>query len=144
MYSGRTEGLQQCKTKGKLCVRKCNQIGQLNIKYNFHIVKLIDHLNSIASKLDYHAGGKWLIHGTKHRKENQLQCLKHPCKLSLGENIYQTKWKSISSSIGSIIYIISYIHYYSSLQIRGQKTSQGGVSTVKTAIYKVYISYASF
>ena len=82
---------------------KCNQIVQLNIKYKFHIVKLIDHLNLIAAKLDYHAGGKWLIHGTKHHKENQLQCLKHPCRLSPGENIYQTKWKSISPSIGSII-----------------------------------------
>ena len=23
--------------------------------------------------MDQHTGGKWLIHGTKHRKDNQLQ-----------------------------------------------------------------------
>ena len=71
--------------------KKCNQIVQLNIKYNIHIVKLIDHLNSNVAKLDYHTGGTWLVHGTKHHKENQLQCLKHPCRLYLGENIYQIK-----------------------------------------------------
>ena len=26
-------------------------------------------------KVDQHTGGKWLIHGTKHRKDNQLQSL---------------------------------------------------------------------
>ena len=30
-------------------------------------------------KVDQHAGGKWLIHDTKHRKDNQLQSLKLPC-----------------------------------------------------------------
>ena len=33
-------------------------------------------------KVDQHAGGKWLIHYTKRRKDNQLQSLKHPCKIS--------------------------------------------------------------
>ena len=27
--------------------------------------------------MDQHAGGKWLIHDTKRRKDNQLQSLKH-------------------------------------------------------------------
>ena len=31
---------------------------------------------------DQHAGGKWLIHDTKRRKDNQLQSLKFPCKIS--------------------------------------------------------------
>ena len=65
-----------------------------NIKYNFLIAILIDHLNLIAAKLDYHAGVKWLIHGTKDRKKNQLQCLKHPCKLPSDDNSYETKWKA--------------------------------------------------
>ena len=26
-------------------------------------------------KVDQHTGGKWLIHGTKHRKDNQLQSI---------------------------------------------------------------------
>ena len=29
-----------------------------------------------------HAGGKWLIHDTKRRKDNQLQSLKLPCRIS--------------------------------------------------------------
>ena len=34
-------------------------------------------------KVDQHAGGKWLIHDTKRRKDNQLQSLKLPCRISL-------------------------------------------------------------
>ena len=33
-------------------------------------------------KVDQHAGGKWLIHVTKRRKDNQLQSLKLPCRMS--------------------------------------------------------------
>ena len=33
-------------------------------------------------KVDQHAGGKWLINDTKHRKDNQLQSLKLPCRIS--------------------------------------------------------------
>ena len=33
-------------------------------------------------KVDQHTGGKWLIHDTKRRKENQLQSLKLPCRIS--------------------------------------------------------------
>ena len=33
-------------------------------------------------KVDQHAGGKWLIHDTKRRKDNQLQNLKLPCRIS--------------------------------------------------------------
>ena len=29
-----------------------------------------------------HAGGKWLIHDTKRHKDNQLQSLKLPCRIS--------------------------------------------------------------
>ena len=28
-----------------------------------------------------HTGGKWLIHGTKHHKINQLQSLEHLCAI---------------------------------------------------------------
>ena len=30
--------------------------------------------------VDQHAGGKWLIHDTKRRKDNQLQSLKSPAE----------------------------------------------------------------
>ena len=33
-------------------------------------------------KADQHAGGTWLIHDTKRRKDNQLQSLKLPCRIS--------------------------------------------------------------
>ena len=32
--------------------------------------------------VDQHAGGKWLIHDTKRRKDNQLQSLKLTCRIS--------------------------------------------------------------
>ena len=32
--------------------------------------------------MDQHSGGKWLIHDTKRRKDNQLQSLKLPCRIS--------------------------------------------------------------
>ena len=31
-------------------------------------------------KVDQHTGGKWLIHGTKRHKNNQLQSLELPCR----------------------------------------------------------------
>ena len=33
-------------------------------------------------KVDQYTGGKWLIHCTKRRKDNQLQSLELPCKVS--------------------------------------------------------------
>ena len=33
-------------------------------------------------KVDQHTGGKWLIHDTKRHKDNQLQNLKLPCRIS--------------------------------------------------------------
>ena len=32
--------------------------------------------------VDQHTGGKWLIHDTKRRKDNQSQSLKLPCRIS--------------------------------------------------------------
>ena len=31
---------------------------------------------------DQHTGGKWLIHGTKRHKDNQLQSMKLPCRIT--------------------------------------------------------------
>ena len=33
-------------------------------------------------KVDEQTGGKWLIHDTKRRKDNQLQSLKLTCRIS--------------------------------------------------------------
>ena len=38
------------------------------------------HLQLDFQKVDQHTGGKWLIHGTKRRKDDQLQSLELPCR----------------------------------------------------------------
>ena len=40
------------------------------------------HFKPDVQKVDQHTGGKRLIHGTKHHKDNQLQSLELPCKIS--------------------------------------------------------------
>ena len=40
------------------------------------------HFKQDLPKVDQHTGGKWLIHGTKRRKDNQLQSLELPCRIS--------------------------------------------------------------
>ena len=56
-----------------------------NNKYMKYHSKLTNQLSfwNVSRNVDYHAGGKWFIHGPKRRKENQLLSLKHPCWLSL-------------------------------------------------------------
>ena len=53
-------------------------------------------------KVDQHAGGKWLIHDTKRRKDNQLQSLKLPCRISKlsGKMGHKgVRWHRIESNI---------------------------------------------
>ena len=40
------------------------------------------HLKLDFQKVDQPTGGKWLIHGTKRRKGNQLQRMELTCKIS--------------------------------------------------------------
>ena len=42
------------------------------------------HFKLDFQKVEQHTGGKWLIHGTNHRKGNQFQSLElpPPCKIS--------------------------------------------------------------
>ena len=40
------------------------------------------HFQLDFQKVDQHTGAKWLIHGTKRRKDNQLQSLELPCRTS--------------------------------------------------------------
>ena len=40
------------------------------------------HFKLDFQKVNQHTGGKWLIHGTKRRKDNQLQSLELPCGIS--------------------------------------------------------------
>ena len=53
-------------------------------------------------KVDQHAGSKWLIHGTKRRKDNQLRSLKLPCRISkLSSYMWHkgVRWHHIKSGI---------------------------------------------
>ena len=55
-------------------------------------------------KVDQHAGGKWLIHDTKRRKDNQLQSLKLPCRISkLSSKMWHkgARWHRVCSHISS-------------------------------------------
>ena len=40
------------------------------------------HFKLDFQKVDQHSGGKWLIDGTKRRKDIQLQSLELPCRIS--------------------------------------------------------------
>ena len=51
-----------------------------NIRFIINYVKPTPQLD--FQKVDQHAGGKWLIHDTKRCKDNQLQSLKLPCRIS--------------------------------------------------------------
>ena len=52
------------------------------MKYHSKLTYQLSFWN-VSRKMDYHAGGKWFIHGPKRHRENQLLSLKHPCWLSL-------------------------------------------------------------
>ena len=52
-------------------------------KIVFPYVKLTKLLfQTRFQKVDQHTGGKWSIHGTKRRKDNQLQSLELRCRIS--------------------------------------------------------------
>ena len=40
------------------------------------------HFKLDFQNVDQNTRGKWLIHGTKYRKDNQLQSLELPCRIS--------------------------------------------------------------
>ena len=42
------------------------------------------HFKLDFQKVDQHTGGKWLIHDTKRRKDNQLQSLELPVNILVG------------------------------------------------------------
>ena len=39
------------------------------------------HFKFEFQKVDPHTRGKWLIHGTKHRNDNQLEILELSCRM---------------------------------------------------------------
>ena len=77
------KGYYRVKTSLVSYVKPWTEAG--NNKYMKYHSKLTYQLSfwNVSRKVDYHAGGKWFIHGPRRRKENQLLSLKHPCWLSL-------------------------------------------------------------
>ena len=59
-----------------------------NKKNNKKLLSLMSNLQTYYhfkldfQKVDQHTGGKWLIHGKKRHKDNQLQSLELPCAIS--------------------------------------------------------------
>ena len=51
------------------------------------------HFKLDFQKVDQHTGGEWLIHGTKSRKDNQLQSLE--CYLMVSK-IFRPHWDAFS------------------------------------------------
>ena len=51
-----------------------------NLQTNYRLK--LDRLKLNVQNVDQHAGWKWLIHETKHRKDDQLQKLELPCRIS--------------------------------------------------------------
>ena len=45
------------------------------------ILQIRYHFKLDFQEVDQGTGGKWLIHGTKHRRDNQLQSLGLPCRI---------------------------------------------------------------
>ena len=62
------------------CICKNTKKWRYTIQYDKPTAQLV--LTIDFQKVDQHAGGKWLIHDTKRRKDNQLQSLKLICRIS--------------------------------------------------------------
>ena len=57
----------------------------INSKKLFSFMSILQtyyHFKLDFQKVDQHTGDKWLIHGIKRHKDNQLQSLGLPCRIS--------------------------------------------------------------
>ena len=68
-----------------ICI--CQNSKHKKIRFIIHYVNMSNLQPNCCLKFDFqkvdqHAGGKWLIHDTKRRKDNQLQSLKLPYRIS--------------------------------------------------------------
>ena len=72
-------------------------------------------------KVDQHAGGKWLIHDTKRRKDNQLQ-----------------SWNSPAEYPSWVIYI--YIYMRNNMRHYWPKSSFHWRNTAKEKLAEIYVA----
>ena len=61
--------------------RKCQDY--VYIKWEYLHLQTYYHSKLDFQKVDQHTGCKWLIHGTKRRKDNQLQSLELPSNANI-------------------------------------------------------------
>ena len=53
-----------------------------NLQNNYRLKIYFQKVDQDPGGVDQNTGGKWLIHGTKHCKDNKLHSLELPCKIS--------------------------------------------------------------
>ena len=63
-------------------VLKYNQTNNKKVVSLISYLQTYYHFKLDFQKVDQHTGGKWLIHGTKRHKDNQLQSLELPDRIS--------------------------------------------------------------
>ena len=80
------------------------------------------HFKLDFQKVDQHTGGKWLIHGTKRRKDNQLQSLELPCKISTLEQRtpkHKSDWLNGYGVLLTNVQCHRYLYSYHDIEITG-------------------------
>ena len=53
-----------------------------NLQNNYCLKIYFKKVDQDTAGVDQDTGGKWLIHGPKHCKDNKLHSLEIPCKIS--------------------------------------------------------------
>ena len=62
-------------------------------------LQTFNHFKLHIQKVDEHTRGKWLIHGTKRRKDNPLQSLELPAEYPSRERKHDIKSSKVTCSI---------------------------------------------
>ena len=99
-------------------------------------------------KVDQHAGGKWLIHDTKRRKDNQLQSLKPPAeypswvarcdiKGSVGTDTNDSPWATLRQWPGTETVLLDKARFIYEMEIVCKVPNQKRLETI-TALFHGY------
>ena len=77
-----SNGLETLRNVKKAIVQRYLKNKAIEKSFRYVNLKINYLLKLDFQKVDQHTGGKWSIHDTKQCKDNQLQCLKLPCKIA--------------------------------------------------------------
>ena len=61
-------------------IYKHNKNNDKVVRYYVNFTNPLSFQTRLPKQVDQHTGGKRLIHGTKHHKDNQLHSLELPCE----------------------------------------------------------------